>query len=157
MPTVLYQGTPTVPTVEPWIWYLVTVATVAAVLAFPLTLQVLWTAGVPLLFGLVRLIQGDFAGQYWISVGIDVSFALILGGVLLALGWVFRAAATNVLSRDVDATIEKAMAMNDAPVVVDFVVNKDAMVWPMVAAGTSNDEIMAARDVRPDFGDNEDD
>jgi acetolactate synthase-1/2/3 large subunit len=27
------------------------------------------------------------------------------------------------------------------------------MVWPMVAAGTSNDEIMAARDVRPDFGD----
>jgi len=31
------------------------------------------------------------------------------------------------------------------------------MVWPMVAAGTSNDTIMAARDVRPDFGDNEDD
>jgi acetolactate synthase-1/2/3 large subunit len=27
------------------------------------------------------------------------------------------------------------------------------MVWPMVAAGTSNDEILAARDVRPDFGD----
>lgn len=89
-------GTPTVPTVEPWIWYLVTVATVAAVLAFRLTLQVLWTAGVPLLFGLVRLNQGEFAVQYWISVGIDVSFALILGGVLLALGWVFRAAATNV-------------------------------------------------------------
>jgi acetolactate synthase-1/2/3 large subunit len=30
------------------------------------------------------------------------------------------------------------------------------MVWPMVAAGTSNDEIMAARDVRPDFGDTDD-
>jgi acetolactate synthase-1/2/3 large subunit len=27
----------------------------------------------------------------------------------------------------------------------------------MVAAGTSNDEIMAARDVRPDFGDAADD
>ncbi|MDQ1652324.1 MAG: acetolactate synthase large subunit [Cryptosporangiaceae bacterium] len=50
---------------------------------------------------------------------------------------------------DVDATIHKAMAINDQPVVVDFVVGKDAMVWPMVAAGTSNDEIMAARDVRP--------
>ena len=50
---------------------------------------------------------------------------------------------------DVDATIEKAMAMNDAPVVIDFVVHKDAMVWPMVAAGTSNDDIKVARDLAP--------
>jgi acetolactate synthase I/II/III large subunit len=50
---------------------------------------------------------------------------------------------------DVDATIEQAMAVDDAPVVVDFVVGEDAMVWPMVPAGTSNDEILAARDVRP--------
>ena len=53
---------------------------------------------------------------------------------------------------DVDAVIEKAMAIDDAPVVVDFVVGHDAQVWPMIAAGTSNDEIMAARDVRPVFG-----
>jgi len=39
--------------------------------------------------------------------------------------------------------------------VVDFVVGKDAMVWPMVAAGTSNDEIMFARDVRPTFDDDD--
>jgi acetolactate synthase-1/2/3 large subunit len=52
---------------------------------------------------------------------------------------------------DVDATIEKAMAVGDRPVVVDFVVGQDAMVWPMVPAGTSNDEILAARDVRPHF------
>jgi acetolactate synthase-1/2/3 large subunit len=35
--------------------------------------------------------------------------------------------------------------------VVDFVVGKDAMVWPMVAAGTSNDEILFARGVAPTF------
>ncbi len=52
---------------------------------------------------------------------------------------------------DVNATIEKAMAINDQPVVVDFTVGKDAMVWPMVAAGTSNDDILAARDIRPVF------
>jgi acetolactate synthase-1/2/3 large subunit len=52
---------------------------------------------------------------------------------------------------DVDSTIEAAMRINDAPVVVDFVVGKDAMVWPMVAAGTGNDEIMFARGVRPAF------
>jgi acetolactate synthase-1/2/3 large subunit len=52
---------------------------------------------------------------------------------------------------EVDATIEKAMAIDDQPVVVDFTVGKDAMVWPMVAAGTSNDDILAARDIRPVF------
>jgi acetolactate synthase I/II/III large subunit len=52
---------------------------------------------------------------------------------------------------DVDATIEKAMSINDSPVVVDFTVGQDAMVWPMVAAGSSNDEIQAARDLRPSF------
>ncbi|MCZ7416367.1 MULTISPECIES: acetolactate synthase large subunit [unclassified Streptomyces] len=57
---------------------------------------------------------------------------------------------------DLDAVIEKANAINDRPVVVDFIVHEDAMVWPMVAAGTSNDEVMAARGVRPDFGDSDD-
>jgi acetolactate synthase I/II/III large subunit len=52
---------------------------------------------------------------------------------------------------DVDATIEKAMGIDDVPVVVDFVVGRDAMVWPMVAAGTSNDDIQVARDTAPDF------
>ncbi|GAB3848455.1 acetolactate synthase large subunit [Micromonospora andamanensis] len=54
-------------------------------------------------------------------------------------------------AEDVDKTIEAAMSINDAPVVIDFVVGKDAMVWPMVPAGTSNDEIMFARGVRPAF------
>jgi acetolactate synthase-1/2/3 large subunit len=54
---------------------------------------------------------------------------------------------------DVDAVIEKAMAITDGPVVIDFVVGCDAQVWPMVAAGSSNDDILAARDVRPVFGD----
>jgi len=56
-------------------------------------------------------------------------------------------------AEDVDSTIEKAMSINDQPVVVDFTVGADAMVWPMVAAGTSNDDILAARDIRPVFGD----
>ena len=53
---------------------------------------------------------------------------------------------------DVDSTIEKALAMNDAPVVIDFRVHKDAMVWPMVAAGTSNDDMMVARAMAPEWG-----
>jgi acetolactate synthase-1/2/3 large subunit len=52
---------------------------------------------------------------------------------------------------DVDAVIEQAMAINDQPVVIDFIVHKDAMVWPMVAAGTSNDDISVARGMAPDW------
>jgi acetolactate synthase-1/2/3 large subunit len=52
---------------------------------------------------------------------------------------------------DVDAVIEKAMSINDQPVVVDFRVHRDAMVWPMVAAGTSNDDILVARATAPDW------
>jgi acetolactate synthase-1/2/3 large subunit len=52
---------------------------------------------------------------------------------------------------DVEDVINQARAINDRPVVIDFVVGKDAQVWPMVAAGTSNDEIQAARGIRPLF------
>ncbi|MEI6552773.1 MAG: acetolactate synthase large subunit [Actinomycetes bacterium] len=52
---------------------------------------------------------------------------------------------------DVDAIIKKANSINDQPVVVDFRVFRDAMVWPMVAAGTSNDDIMIAREMAPDW------
>jgi len=52
---------------------------------------------------------------------------------------------------DVDKTIEKAMSINDQPVVVDFRVHRDAMVWPMVAAGASNDDIQIARQTAPDW------
>ncbi|MCB2413454.1 acetolactate synthase large subunit [Demequina sp. TTPB684] len=52
---------------------------------------------------------------------------------------------------DVDATIKRANEINDQPVVVDFTVSKDAMVWPMVNAGVSNDEIQYARGVAPEW------
>ncbi|MCB1299803.1 MAG: acetolactate synthase large subunit, partial [Tetrasphaera sp.] len=52
---------------------------------------------------------------------------------------------------DVDATITKAMEINDVPVLIDFVVERDAMVWPMVAAGVSNDLIQIAKDTAPQW------
>ena len=52
---------------------------------------------------------------------------------------------------DIDATIKRAMEIDDQPVVVDFTVSRDAMVWPMVAAGVSNDEIQYARGISPSW------
>jgi len=52
---------------------------------------------------------------------------------------------------DLDETIRKALEVDDRPVVIDFVVSRDSMVWPMVPAGVSNDAIQVARGMTPDF------
>ncbi len=53
---------------------------------------------------------------------------------------------------DVDETIRQALEINDRPVVIDFTVSPDAMVWPMVPSGVSNDLIQIAKNTSPDFG-----
>lgn len=52
---------------------------------------------------------------------------------------------------DVDAAIKLALETNDRPVVIDFVVSADAMVWPMVPQGVSNSYVQYARDHAPTF------
>ncbi|MFZ8269830.1 hypothetical protein ACO1KR_13810, partial [Staphylococcus aureus] len=75
------------PTENPWIFYLINVATVATVVAFPLPLQVAWTVAAPLLFGVVRLLQAGGRPEFLLPVALDVSFALLLGSVLVTLTW----------------------------------------------------------------------
>ncbi|NIA24934.1 MAG: acetolactate synthase large subunit [Gammaproteobacteria bacterium] len=43
---------------------------------------------------------------------------------------------------EVAPVLEKSLAIDDRPVVVEFVVDPDEMVFPMVRAGGSNDEVM---------------
>ena len=50
---------------------------------------------------------------------------------------------------EIDAAIKLAIETNDRPVVIDFIVSRDSMVWPMVSAGVSNDEVKYARDAAP--------
>ncbi|GAA1159058.1 MULTISPECIES: acetolactate synthase large subunit [Nesterenkonia] len=52
---------------------------------------------------------------------------------------------------DIDAVIAEAMAINDRPVVIDFVVSRDSMVWPMVPAGVSNSDIQFAHNLTPQW------
>ncbi|HEX5597387.1 MAG TPA: acetolactate synthase large subunit, partial [Micromonosporaceae bacterium] len=105
--------------------------------------------------GMVRQWQTLFYGERYSNTDLGTHKHRIPDFVKLAeaLGCVGLRCET---AEDVDATIEAAMAINDAPVVIDFVVGKDAMVWPMVPAGTSNDEILFARDLRPVFDDEDD-
>lgn len=81
---------------QPWIFFLVNVGVVAAVLAFPLWLQLSWAVALPFVYGYVRLVEGDFSRDYWVTTAFDVSFTLILGIVIIALGWMFRSVAAGV-------------------------------------------------------------
>jgi acetolactate synthase-1/2/3 large subunit len=104
--------------------------------------------------GMVRQWQTLFYGERYSNTDLGTHKHRIPDFVKLAeaLGCIGLRCET---AADVDKTIQAAMEIDDAPVVVDFVVGKDAMVWPMVAAGTSNDEIMFARGVRPMFDEDE--
>lgn len=84
------------PAEQPWIFFLVNIGVVAAMLAFPPRLQFTWALGLPLVYGWVRLAQGDFSQEFWITTGFDVTFTIILGMVIVSLAWMFRQVATGV-------------------------------------------------------------
>jgi acetolactate synthase-1/2/3 large subunit len=100
--------------------------------------------------GMVRQWQTLFYGERYSQTDLGTHKHRIPDFKLLAEA--LGCAGLRAESREeVDEVIKKAMEINDRPVVIDFVVGKDAQVWPMVAAGTGNSEIMAARGIRPLF------
>ncbi|CAN5437562.1 acetolactate synthase large subunit [soil metagenome] len=52
---------------------------------------------------------------------------------------------------EIDPAIKLALETNDRPVVIDFVVSRDAMVWPMVPQGVGNSSVQYARDHAPEW------
>ncbi|MBI5027914.1 MAG: acetolactate synthase large subunit, partial [Actinobacteria bacterium] len=98
--------------------------------------------------GMVRQWHTLFYGEHYSNTNLKSHLVPDFPKLAEAMGAVGLRAETP---EEVDQVIEQAMAINDRPVVVEFVVHKDAMVWPMVAAGTSNDVIKIARDLAPDW------
>ncbi|MFZ1411108.1 MAG: acetolactate synthase large subunit [Micropruina sp.] len=98
--------------------------------------------------GMVRQWQTLFYGQRYSNTDLKTHRVPDFPMLAQAMGAVGLRAETP---EEVDDVIKQAIAITDRPVVVEFVVHKDAMVWPMVAAGTSNDDIKIARDLAPDW------
>jgi acetolactate synthase-1/2/3 large subunit len=96
--------------------------------------------------GMVRQWQTLFYGERYSNTNLQSHRVPDFPKLAEAMGAVGLRAETP---EEVDQVIKEAMAINDRPVVVEFVVHKDAMIWPMVAAGTSNDDIKIARDLAP--------
>ncbi|RAF63911.1 acetolactate synthase large subunit, partial [Burkholderia multivorans] len=102
--------------------------------------------------GMVRQWQTLFYDGRYSNTDLNTGHETIRIPDFVGLAEAYGCFALRVDSNDdVDSAIEQALAINDRPVVLDFTVPPDAMVWPMVAAGVSNDEIEYARGVRPDF------
>ena len=100
--------------------------------------------------GMVRQWQTLFYGQRYSNTDLNTLRVPDFQKLAEAMGAIgLRAEHPS----EVDAVINKALSIKDRPVVVEFVVHKDAMVWPMVAAGTSNDDIKIAKDLAPDWED----
>ncbi|MEU2718596.1 biosynthetic-type acetolactate synthase large subunit [Streptomyces sp. NPDC007205] len=101
--------------------------------------------------GMVRQWQSLFYAQRYsaTTLGRRVPDIAALAQAMGCVG--LRCTSTS----DIRPTLEKAMAIDDVPVVVDFAISADDMVWPMVPAGASNDDILIARGTRPDFGDSD--
>jgi len=81
---------------QPWIWYLLNIATVAAVMAFRMPLQIAWAVLVPVLYAVARIVQLDADAAATAAVILDAVFAMILAGVVIALGWTLRTVALGI-------------------------------------------------------------
>lgn len=103
-------GRPADPADEPWIWYLLNVATSAAVMAFRMPLQIAWAVLVPVVYSIVRLEQIGTARSDFVAVGLDAAFAMILAGVILTLAWMLRSVAVGIDRARADAVASYAAA-----------------------------------------------
>lgn len=68
------------------------------------------------------------------------------------LGEAYGCLSIRVRTEDeIEPAIKLALETNDRPVLIDFIVSKDAMVWPMVPQGVGNSKVQYAREHAPDW------
>ncbi|WP_099332609.1 acetolactate synthase large subunit [Actinomyces minihominis] len=105
--------------------------------------------------GMVRQWQNLFYGERYSNTDLNVGVERQVPD-FVALAEAYSMPARRVeKEEDVDEAIKWALSINDRPVLIDFRVSKDAMVWPMVAAGVSNDDIRFARGIAPIWDEDE--
>ncbi|MBB4071650.1 acetolactate synthase large subunit [Canibacter oris] len=102
--------------------------------------------------GMVRQWQTLFYDERYSHTELETGHNRIHIPDFVKLGEAYGALALRVTkAEEVDAAIQTALATNDRPVVIDFVVSSDAMVWPMVPQGVSNSEVQYARVNSPEW------
>ncbi|ANJ26667.1 acetolactate synthase large subunit [Agromyces aureus] len=102
--------------------------------------------------GMVRQWQTLFYDGRYSNTDLNTGHDSVRVPDFVKLAEAYGALGIRVTKEDeIDAAIKLALETNDRPVVIDFVVSADAMVWPMVPQGVSNSYIQYARDHSPAF------
>ncbi len=100
--------------------------------------------------GMVRQWQTLFYNERYSNTDLNTGTDTIMIPDFVKLAEAYGCLGIRVeKEEEIDAAIKLAIETNDRPVVIDFIVSRDSMVWPMVAAGVSNDEVQYARDAAP--------
>ncbi|MGI9821650.1 sensor histidine kinase [Agromyces sp. Marseille-Q5079] len=138
----------------PWLYYLCTVATTAAVVALPTPWAIAYTVLVPAMYGVVRLTPGGGSATLDLAI-LDALYALILGAVVLIIVTMLRNAA-----RAVDIAQEAALERYEAAVrlhaseleraKVDALVHDSVLTTLLsaAAADTPDEQALSARMAR---------
>ena len=102
--------------------------------------------------GMVRQWQTLFYNSRYSNTNLETGHGTVHIPDFVKLGEAYGCLSIRVEREDeIDAAIELALATNDRPVVIDFVVSADSMVWPMVPQGVSNNYIQYAKEHAPSF------
>lgn len=136
---------------KPWVWYLLSVFTAFAAVAFPLWLATAYTFITPIAYGIVRALPsgGKVSAE---TAGLDALYAIILGGVILVIIAMLRQAATAVDAAQSQALAKYANAVRQHAteverVQVDAIVHDSVLTTLLSAASarTPDAEELAAR------------
>ena len=104
--------------------------------------------------GMVRQWQSLFYDGRHSFTDLDTGHGTAMVPDFVKLAEAYGALGIRVRTKEeVEPAIKLAIETNDRPVVIDFIVSKDSMVWPMVPQGVGNSQVEYARDHAPEWDD----
>lgn len=127
---------------KPWLWYMCTIATACAALAFPVFWAVIYTVVVPIVYGVVRSTPSGGNADVLLS-SLDTVYAIILGQVILIIIFMLRQTAlavdnaqTNALHQYGNAVRQHATEVER--VQVDSIVHDSVLATFLAAAAAGS-------------------
>ena len=131
---------------RPWLWFLCTVATAAAAIAFPTWVAAAYLVLAPSVYGVVRLTPSA-GGAKWDLAALDTVYAILLGGAVLLIITLLRGAAASVDAAQATALARYAHAVRQHAteverVQVDSIVHDSVLTTLISAARAYTPESM---------------
>ncbi|MCU1512931.1 MAG: hypothetical protein JWO10_21 [Microbacteriaceae bacterium] len=143
---------------RPWLWFLCTVATAAAAIAFNTWVATIYLFVAPIIYGLLRITPSG-GGRTVGSAFLDTAYAIILGGAVLIIITMLRQAAASVDSAQATALDRYALAVRQHAteierVQVDAIVHDSVLTTLLSAARafTPESKELSARMARNAIG-----